>query len=284
MPEGPEIRLVADRLARRSSASAWSACASAWRASSRTKASWPARGSRRSRRRGKALLTSFDNDRALYSHNQLYGRWYVCAPERPPRTGRSLRVALETSERWALLYSASEIEVLTPEEVDVHPFLSRLGPDLLHERTTPARIQKRLLDPRFRGRSLGGLLLDQGFLAGAGNYLRSEILFFAGVAPSARPKDLSVEELFARRPRRPRGDASLVPHEGRHRAAQARRASPRGGGTRRRWRHAVFARDGHACRRCGDGVRRVEVANRRLYLCPTCQPANPAAQATRAQA
>ncbi|MCC6706705.1 MAG: hypothetical protein IT492_03995 [Gammaproteobacteria bacterium] len=45
-------------------------------------------------------------------------------------------------------------------------------------------------EPAFRRRSVAALYLDQGFLAGIGNYLRSEILFFAGVSPQARPMDL----------------------------------------------------------------------------------------------
>ena len=35
--------------------------------------------------RGKALLTRFDNGLTLYSHNQLYGRWYVRARDDLPR-------------------------------------------------------------------------------------------------------------------------------------------------------------------------------------------------------
>jgi formamidopyrimidine-DNA glycosylase len=38
-------------------------------------------------------------------------------------------------------------------------------------------VSRRLNEPCLRNRSLGSLYLDQGFLAGIGNYLRSEILF-----------------------------------------------------------------------------------------------------------
>lgn len=44
----------------------------------------------------KALLTHFDNGITLYSHNQLYGKWYICRRGKRPTTGRSLRVALHT--------------------------------------------------------------------------------------------------------------------------------------------------------------------------------------------
>ena len=221
--------------------------------------------------RGKALLTRFDDGTTLYTHNQLYGKWYVVAAGKPPRTRRTLRVALEGSQRWALLYSASEIERLDDDGLARHPYLTRLGPDLLAPGTTPARIRKQLLDPRFRNRNLGGLLLDQSFLAGVGNYLRSEILFFAGLRPDARPADLDDDQqaLLARTARtvtrrsyRTRGVTELADIAKRAKAA---------GEPRRRWRHAVFARDGHPCRRCETTIVRFDVASRRLYLCPACQ-------------
>ena len=34
--------------------------------------------------RGKAMLTRFDNGLTIYSHNQLYGRWYTVRRPRMP--------------------------------------------------------------------------------------------------------------------------------------------------------------------------------------------------------
>ena len=81
--------------------------------------------------RGKALLVRFTNGLNLHAHNQLYGVWRVCPRGRPPETGRSLRVALHTSEHSALLYSASGIAVLAAQEELTHPFRAKLRPDLL---------------------------------------------------------------------------------------------------------------------------------------------------------
>ena len=36
-----------------------------------------------------------------------------------------------TGDRTALLYSASDISILTDAELQQHPYISRLGPDLL---------------------------------------------------------------------------------------------------------------------------------------------------------
>lgn len=222
--------------------------------------------------RGKAMLTRFDNGLTLYSHNQLYGRWYTSKRPKLPRTNRSLRVGLHTATHSALLYSASDIEVLTPEELSEHPFLQRAGPDILDESLTPAAVAARLEESRFRRRSLGALYLDQSFLAGIGNYLRSEILFTAGLHPGLRPADLPQTSLnrlgretlkISRRSYRTRG--VTVPPS----MAKKLKAKKLSYGEYRFW---VFGRDGKPCRRCDTKIERMAVNSRGLFYCPDCQP------------
>ncbi|MBE0488463.1 MAG: hypothetical protein IBX53_05245 [Halomonas sp.] len=55
---------------------------------------------------------------------------------------------------------------------------------------------------------------------------------------------------------------------------EIRRAADRAGGaSRRRWRFAVFEREGLACHRCATLIERIMVASRPIYVCPRCQPA-----------
>ncbi len=220
---------------------------------------------------GKALLTRFDNGLTMYSHNQLYGRWYVCRRGERPDTKRSLRVALHTAAHSCLLYSASDIEVLDDAGLARHPFLERAGPDLLAATLGVQDVAERLRSKRFRGRALTALYLDQGFIAGVGNYLRSEILFDARVTPDARPRDLSAAAVdrvarstltIARRSYRTGG---ITNPPGRVKALQAR------GLNRDGYRFAVFGRDGQPCYRCGALILRRSAASRRLYWCPRCQ-------------
>ena len=222
--------------------------------------------------RGKAMLTRFDNGLTLYSHNQLYGRWYTCKRDRPPSTKRSLRVALHTDTHSALLYSASDVAMLTPETESEHPFLCRVGPDILDATLTPAAVAKRLSDKRFRNRSLGALYLDQTYLAGIGNYLRSEILFVSGEHPASRPADLDKAALrrlakatldISRRSYRTKG--VTVPD----RLAKQLKAD---GQTFQKYRFFAYGRDGKACHTCGTTIERMDVGSRGLYYCPRCQP------------
>lgn len=222
---------------------------------------------------GKAMVTHFDNGRSVYSHNQLYGKWYTVRPDADPKTNRQLRFAVRTEHRDALLYSASTIEVLRREEVPDHPFISRLGPDPLHANVDVNTFSKRLRDPAFSGRQVGTLLLEQSFAAGIGNYLRSEILFFAGIHPCCKPRELDgrARRRLAHRLvtiTRRAYETGGVTDEPR-RARRNKKAGQRRG----QFRHAVFRRIRQPCRDCGTTIVEGDFSSRRLFWCPRCQPA-----------
>ena len=272
MPEGPEIRRAANRIAQvlvdQTIEEAWFGLRRLERFSDEIS------GMRVQRvdTRGKALLIRFEQGLTLYAHNQLYGRWYLRKRGSLPRTGRSLRVALHTHSDSALLYSASDIAVLTPEEELSHPFLSRLGPDVLDPELTWRNVATRLNDPGFHNRSLASLYLDQHFVAGIGNYLRSEILFAAGLHPASKPRQLTVRQRnhLARQTllisRRAYETGGITVPPGRLRALKKL------GLKRREYRFAVFDRAGDPCLSCGATIERSDAGSRRIYRCPGCQP------------
>lgn len=273
MPEGPEIRRAADRIAsvlvgksvveadlrhvpiRQFADALTGACVT------------------RVDTRGKAMLMRFDNGLTLYSHNQLYGRWYTVQRPQLPRTNRQLRVALHTHTHSALLYSASDIEVLDERGVTEHAFLSRIGPDVLDPCLDAGTVAARLASGEFRNRSLAALYLDQAFLAGLGNYLRSEILWAARLHPAKRPADLDrnarlrlARNTLGLPARSYRTGGVCVPRP------LLRRLERAGEGYGER-RFQVFGREGKPCRRCAGRVIRTTAGSRNLFLCETCQPA-----------
>lgn len=271
MPEGPEIRRAADRIAQVLVDETIEEVSFAFPHLQRFGDVLGGHRVLDVETRGKALLTHFDNDYAIYSHNQLYGVWKIARRGRLPKTNRSLRLALHTATHSALLYSASDISVWPRDELAMHPFLARIGPDLLSAGLTWRDLADRLVDPRFARRSLAALYLDQHFLAGSGNYLRSEILFCAGIHPSRRPADLgrgergrlARETLAVTRRSYETAGITLTPR------LAGRLARSVKGFERRRF--FVFARDGRPCYRCDTKIRRETVASRRLYWCPGCQ-------------
>ncbi|XQU07298.1 endonuclease VIII [Halomonas sp. LY9] len=272
MPEGPEIRRAADRIEKQIGGKVLDDVWFAFPELSSQASSLIGVKVSAVDTWGKAMLIRFADQRVLYSHNQLYGVWKLHAEDTPPSTKRSLRVRLVAEGRAASLYSASDISLWQEDTLAHHPFLSRLGPDLLSQDVNAHDVKQRLLMPAFKRRSLGALLLDQGLVAGLGNYLRSEILFFAYLHPKQRPYDLTDEQLtrlsthIVDITRTAYRTAGVTNQEAWIEQAIA------SGEPRRQWRFSVFERAGLSCHRCGNIITRMMVGSRRLYCCPQCQP------------
>jgi endonuclease-8 len=271
MPEGPEIRRAADQVARAIAGHRAEVVRFGLPALKRHERTLSGRRVEAVESRGKALLIHFDGGRSLYTHNQLYGRWFVVKPGKPPKTGRDLRLAIHARERWALLYSASDIELWRRDQLATHPYLARLGVELLDPGVGPVDVLAQVQDPRFARRGLGALLLDQGFLAGIGNYLRSEILYVAGLRADQRLGELDSAD------RRRLADAALVLTRQSYRTKGVTNDLERAARLKDegmpfgRYRHHVFDREGEPCWTCGTIVRRITAAGRSVFECPQCQ-------------
>lgn len=271
MPEGPEIRLAADRVAK---AVVGRPLTQVWFAFPELRASAEILSQSKVTQVttvGKAMLTHFECGLTVYSHNQLYGRWYVVGVGKEPRTQRQLRWALRTETGSALLYSASDISVWSTAQIAEHPFVAKAGIDVLATPPSAPEMEAYLKNSPSQRRSLGSLLLDQSFVAGVGNYLRSEILFEARLSPERKLGALNEQETRAL------AQAIVLMI---HRAYQTRGVtnSPervktlKAQGLRRNaYRHYVFARRDARCYVCDGNIEQKDVAGRRLYWCPRCQ-------------
>lgn len=275
MPEGPEIRQSADQLAIILDGRVIESISFGLKGLKRYEKKLQGQKLLQVTNHGKAMLNHFDNGWSIYSHNQLYGVWQVTERGQLPKTNRSLRLALHTSDHSALLYSASDISVWPTEELTEHPFLKKLGPDILDTSLDWRIIASRLQTNTFRRRALAALYLDQGFLAGIGNYLRSEILFTAGVNPWLRPMDLTRKQVndLAR--------ASLAVSWQSYETlgitnSLKRAATLKGQGySFEARRFKVFNRESLPCYACGASIINTPVSSRRLYWCPGCQVRTP---------
>ena len=134
-------------------------------------------------------------------------------------------------------------------------------------------IVDRFEDTNFHRRQLATLLLDQGFVAGVGNYLRSEILWSEEVHPRQKLGGMDPEERGGlaettwRLTRRAyEKDSATIDDE-----LEAERAGQSDDDLDDRY-HA-YGRESADCLRCGDTIVREEHGGRRVFLCPTCQPA-----------
>ncbi|MEG0233647.1 MAG: endonuclease VIII [Hafnia sp.] len=262
MPEGPEIRRAADKL---TDAVVGKALTEVWFAFPQLKhyqSQLVGEKIEDIETRGKALLTHFSNGLTMYSHNQLYGVWKIVDAGETPDTKRDLRVRLETEDKAILLYSASDITIAPREEIAQHPFLQRVGPDVLDLRLNATQVKERLMQPAFRRRQFGGLLLDQRFLAGLGNYLRVEILWDAELAPTHNAQSLREDQLehlshaLLDIPRLSYNTRGTMDDDVHHGAL---------------FQFKVFHRAGEPCLRCGEMIEKTMISSRPFYWCPNCQ-------------
>lgn len=186
----------------------------------------------------------------------------------PPEPRGQVRVRLLTETVCADLRGPTACEVLTREQVDT--VLLRLGPDPQHDASDAAG--QRFVDTvRKKNTAIGLLLMDQSVVAGIGNVYRAEILFRAGIDPY-RPGKLVTEDeawalwrdwIYLLNIGVETGQMMTI--DGLEGAAWRRAMS------RRIHRHWAYKREGLPCRNCGTHIRLEEMANRKLYWCPSCQ-------------
>jgi endonuclease VIII len=271
MPEGPEIKLAADKIAKDIVDRPLTEVFFAFDHLRSFESELTAARIVSVTPQGKALLTRFSNQLSIYSHNQLYGVWYSRRAYDYPATNRQLRLAIHTEKRSALLYSASDIAVLDDDQIAAHPFLQKLGPDVLESATTVEMVLDRLQSKTFHRKGFPALLLNQHFLGGLGNYLRSEVLFVAGIHPTLRPVDCSIDQLqklavaLLELPRQSYATKGIT-----NSLAIVEQLKQRGQ-TRRQYRHWVFSRQDCLCHLCHTEILKDTLGGRRIYFCPSCQ-------------
>jgi endonuclease-8 len=221
--------------------------------------------------RGKALLTFFDNNKVMYSHNQLYGKWIVSNSGEQPNTNRSLRVAIHNGEKSAYLYSASNIEMLIRQEVNQHSYIKKLGPDVLHPDTDYEDILEQYQSDEFKKRKLTTLLLDQAFVSGVGNYLRSEIMFYAKVNPHKKLRAYSNDQKRALAEATFELTTRSYETGGITNDSEIVEALKRENAPRSEYRFFVYKRTDNRCHKCGSIIEEEKTGGRKIYFCPNCQ-------------
>jgi endonuclease VIII len=272
MPEGPEIRRATDAIAKVLRGKVVRKLAFGQPRLATSQKLFSDVVVREVESRGKAILTHFENGKTIYSHNQLYGEWAIFKPDAEPFSHKQRRIVIDTAAHRLVLYSASDIEVLDSGQVHRHPYIAKLGVELLNPSVTLADVLRFVNEIRWQKKLLAQLLLDQAFLAGVGNYLRSEILFVARLYPWVLLGDLdSVQKKHLAK-----AALSVTRQAYRHAGITNHLASAKTlkatGVPFSVYRHYVFDRVNQSCWVCQANVARDEVAGRQLHWCRRCQP------------
>jgi formamidopyrimidine-DNA glycosylase len=221
-------------------------------------------------RRGKNVVISLDADRVIAVNLGMTGRLlpYAVAPRDASAPGHPA-LLFRLDGGGVLIFDDTRrfgtVECLTRAEWSARS--ARMGPEPLERSYSATHLRKALAGSRSPVRSW---LLDQRRIAGVGNIYANEALFLAGIHPGTPARDIS--------------PPSVVRLHGSLRAV-LRDAIRAGGTTIRDYRTAegeegqyaprllVYGRDDEPCYECGSTVRRLVLAGRSAFFCPSCQPA-----------
>ena len=204
---------------------------------------------------GKHLVMRFDGDLALHSHMRMKGAWHIYQPgERWRQPEHRVKAVLSFDDVVAVCFAAPVVELVR----DPRRTVAHLGPDILVEPFARDEVIRRARQANHA--TLGELLLDQRVCAGIGNIYKCESLWTLKLDPWSSPAAID--------------DAKLGTLYETARTMMRRALIGRGFSNR----HAVHARGGRPCPRCGTPIRiRAQGEQARLtYFCPRCQQGRPA--------
>lgn len=222
--------------------------------------------------RGKHLLiwlaradaTDNASELALHTHLRMTGSWHLYRQGQAWQRPRSrLTVSVETSEWVAVCFNAPVCALLTAGQVDRHPVLAKLGPDLTADAPDLGEARR-----RFDGqgeRPLLDVLLDQRVFTGVGNVYKSELCWLHRVhplTPVSRIDGQTRDALLA--------DAARLLARNAASSSSARVTTTAG----EPGNLFAYGRGGKPCRRCATPLRSAPLGDppRRTVWCPHCQP------------
>ena len=217
-------------------------------------------------RRGKFLIFHLSKD-VLISHLRMEGKYRIEKKEVP--FSKHTHVILELDEEAELRYldvrKFGRMSLIEHSELENFPSLKKLGPEPIEEGLLIEPFQ---LNLKKRKKSIKAVLLDQTIVAGIGNIYADEILYEASIHPERYADSLKVEEVQTLR-------TAILD--------VMRKAVAAGGTTIRTYQNAfgetgayqaqlnVYGRSGLNCRRCGNTIEKIKVAQRGTHFCPDCQ-------------
>ncbi|MGH2925922.1 MAG: bifunctional DNA-formamidopyrimidine glycosylase/DNA-(apurinic or apyrimidinic site) lyase [Solirubrobacterales bacterium] len=238
-------------------------------------------------RRGKYLLLRLSGDRALAMHLRMTGNLLLQDPgsglvadlESSRPTGgprlyesdpalRHLRATIELDDGTRVLFTDprrfGQAVVLDGSGVDEY-MGARLGIEPLSGELTAEALCRLAAGRRA---PLKSFLLDQRGIAGIGNIYADEALHRAALHPLSPAGSMKPEDCARLR------DAIVVTLEAGLRNGGASiddYLDARGERGAMQDEFLVHTREGDACPRCGAEIRRIVVAGRSTYFCPSCQ-------------
>ena len=159
-------------------------------------------------RRSKYLLFFFNKDIVMLVHLGMTGKFFFVNHKRTKyktsfyykinedKDKKHDRVIFNLSNNQKLIYNDVRkfgfIKIVKRVNLDQNVHLRHLGPEPLSNRFNQKYFKNYIIGKK---RTIKDLLMDQKFISGLGNIYVNEILFFSGVKPNKKIKELSNNEI-----------------------------------------------------------------------------------------
>ncbi len=143
-------------------------------------------------RRGKYFWLELDRRPWPVIHLGMSGRIVVDAADAPRPRFWKLELVTDAGRRVTMTNPRRLGRIRLLDDPPNQPPIDTLGFDPLTDMAALALMRDRLRD---RAAPIKGVLLDQSFAAGVGNWIADEVLYQAGIAPQRRACDLAPEEV-----------------------------------------------------------------------------------------
>jgi len=219
-------------------------------------------------RRGKYMLLGLESGATLIVHLRMTGHLFVQPAEAVP--DKHTHVVLWLDDERQLHYQDSRKfgRLWLVEQPDA--VVAKLGPEPLDTSFEVGALAAKLAK---RKAPIKATLLDQSVLAGVGNIYADEALYQAGIHPTRRADQLSLEELERLCGAIQTILTQAIASKGSSLGDSSIQNFLRPNGEQGSYRsaHQVYDRKGELCLRCGGKIERLVIAQRSAHFCPDCQ-------------
>ena len=159
-------------------------------------------------RRSKFILFFFNNNTVMLVHLGMTGKFFFINHENTKyktsfyydinedKDKKHDRVIFNLSRNQKLIYNDVRkfgfIKFIKKIDLDQNLHLKNLGPEPLEKKFNFNYFKLYIIN---KNRTIKDILMDQKFISGLGNIYVNEILFFSGIRPTKKVKNLSVSEI-----------------------------------------------------------------------------------------
>lgn len=227
------------------------------------------------KRRAKLIIINLEKNHYIVIHLKLTGQlFYLPKGAEETKTGEGIgkftHVIFNFKDGSRLIFNDLRkfgyVKILDSKGLKKTLIKENYGPEPLEKDFTLEKF-KELLDKKSNSQ-LKPLLMDQTFIAGIGNLYSDEILFYAGVHPKRRVRELKSEEVK----KLYQGIGKILNDALKYKGTSldTYRTTSGAKGTFE-FHRKVYRRKGQKCYQCGEIIKSLKMGGRTAHFCPKCQ-------------